>query len=645
MFNLFRSQKQIVKILLGAILSLVAVSMVITMIPGSWGAAANANQNLLAEVGDPTLWWLANTHTLTILDVQQAMPNTPNGPHAGLALETIDQELTKLVLMREAEELGLESNEQELADWLKVQMPFFFIDGVFQPDRYRVLIAQRFRTSIPRFEEEVRRSLMIDVKLRRMVVDTVEVDEEDIIELYRRANEKTRLRFVKIRANDFERQLAPNEEALREFYEERKQQYSVPESRDIKLMTVDATDLPAITVSEKEIARQHRQNRQRYQVDERIRASHILFMTEGKSDEEKKTLKEKAEFVKKDLQQGMDFATLAKEHSDDPGTAEKGGDLGWVTRGQMVPSFEKASFALTSGKISDVISTEYGYHIIKVHEKQGAHLQSLDEVRETIKQELIEERQYNTRMQRIDNAIASARQAGKDFESVAASLDLGVKILAKVGRNDSPAILSEFETLTASLFAANDGEIVTATQNDRTAIAVVTTITPERPAEFQEARKRVRTQYIARESKRLAEERANEVGTAATKEDLRKAARRFQLKTELSNFLRRQDSLPNLGAIGLLGDKAFTSVTGKSVGPVLSNDAWVIYEVIGHQEAEMEHFLDDRDEMSEKHKEMLQEQEFDLYRRETQRRFEEAGRVRRYHSNIQRYVSTFSGRR
>ena len=86
-------------------------------------------------------------------------------------------------------------------------------------------------------------------------------------------------------------------------------------------------------------------------------------------------------------------------------------------------------------------------------------------------------------------------------------------------------------------------------------------------------------------------------------------------------------------------------MTGKSVGPVLSNDAWVIYEVIGHQEAEMEHFLDDRDEMSEKHKERLQEQEFDLYRRETQRRFEEAGRVRRYHSNIQRYVSTFSGRR
>ena len=644
MFNLFRSQKQSVKIVLGAILSLVAVSMVITMIPGSWDAAADANQNLLVEVGDPTLWWLANTHTLTISDVQQAMPDGVNQPQVALALETIDKEITRLVLMREAEELGLESTEQELADWLKVQMPFFFIDGVFQPNRYRALIAQRFRTSIPRFEEEVRRSLMIDVKLRRMVVDNVEVTEEEIVERYRRANEKTRLRFVKIRANDFERQLTPNEETLRAFYEERKQQYSMPESRVIKLMTIDATDLPAITVNEKEAARHHRQNRQRYQVDERIRASHILFMTEGKSDEEKKSLKEKAGGVRKDLHQGKDFATLAKEHSEDPGTAEKGGDLGWVTRGQMVPSFEKASFTLTSGEISDIISTEYGYHIIKVHEKQGARLQSLDEVRETIQQELIEERQYNARMQHIDNAIASARRAGKDFESAAASLNLEIKILAKVDRSNPPAILGEFETLTASLFAVNDGEIVTATQNDKTAIAVVAEITPERLAEFQEARRRVRDQYIAQESKRLAEEHANEVGTAVTKEGLRKVARRFRLKAELSDFLRRQDKLPNLGSISLLGDEAFTSVTGKSIGPVISNDAWVIYEVIDHQEAEMEHFLDSRDEMFERQKELLQGQEFDLYRGETQRRFEEAGRVRRYHSNIQRYISTLSGR-
>ena len=648
MFNLFRSQKQAVKIVLGGILSLVAVSMVVTLIPGSWSAAADANQNVLAEVGDSTLWWLSGAHELTINDVQQAMGDLSRGQiinprtRSVLAQQTLDSELTNLILMKEAEELGLGANEQELAAWLKQQMPFLFIDGVFQPDQYRIFVSQRFRKTIPQFEEEVRRSLIVDVRLRRMVVDGVTVGEEELKEIYRRRNEKTKLRFVKIRAEDFRAQAQPEEEALKAFYEERKLQYMIPESRAVKLITIDTADLPEIVPDEQEVERYYRQNRQRYQVDESIRASHILFMTDGKSDKEKTALKQKAEEVRKELQAGADFTALAKEHSDDTGTVEKGGDLGWVTRGQMVPNFEKASFALAAGALSEVISTEYGYHVIKVHERQGARVQSLDEVRDAVQQELVQDREYNARMTHVDAAIAAARQAGKDLEAAAGPLNLEVMTLPKVVRRSPPAAFREFRTLTASLFSTDEGEVVTATQGDKTAIAVVTEIVLERQGEFDEVRGQVEGEYVTEESRRLSEERAKEVVEAAGKDGLEAAARSFQLKPETSDLVRRSDSVPNLGSMGALGEDAFGSQAGKTVGPVRSGNDWAVYDVVERQEAEMIGFVDARDDLFEQEKARRQQQAFEIYREEVRRRFEQAGRVRRYSTNIQRYVGQLS---
>ena len=648
MFNLFRSQKQAVKIVLGAILSLVAVSMVITLIPGSWGAAVDANQNVLAEVGEPTLWWLSDARELTINAVQQAMDDLGRGQtitpqtRGVLARQTVDSEITNLVLMKEAEELGLEASERELADWIKRQMPFLFLDGVFQSDQYRIFVSQRFRTSVPRFEEELRRSLMVDVRLRQMVVDGIVIGEEELKQIYRRDQEKTKLRFVKVQAEDFRAQIESEEEDLKAIYEERAPQYSIPESRGVKLMTIDAEDWPEIVPDEKEVERYYRQNRQRYQVDESIRASHILFQTDDKNDEEKTALKQKAERVLKELQSGADFAELAKQHTDDAGTAENGGDLGWVTRGQMVPNFERASFALAAGELSGIISTEYGYHVIKVHERRGARVQSLDEVREEVRQELVQDRQYNLRMKHLDDAIAAARQAGKDLEGAAGPLNLPVITLPEVVRQNPPEEIEEFRTLTPSLFAADEGEIVTATQGEKTAIAVVTGIVPERPAEFDEVRGEVEDQYLAQESQRLSEERAEELGDAAAREGLAAAARSFRLEPETSDWVRRADSIPNLGPVSSLGDDAFTPQTGKPVGPVRSGEDWVVYEVIGRQEAEMIGFVDTRDELLEREKARRQQQAFDIYREETRRRFEQAGRVRRYPLNIQRYVDALS---
>ena len=115
---------------------------------------------------------------------------------------------------------------------------------------------------------------------------------------------------------------------------------------------------------------------------ESVRASHILLLVEPTADEtQKKAVRAEIEKIQAKIKAGGDFATLAKENSKDPGSAEKGGDLGFFTKGQMVKPFEDAAFALAPGAVSDIVGTDYGYHIIKVTEKQPAGKYSFDEVK------------------------------------------------------------------------------------------------------------------------------------------------------------------------------------------------------------------------------------------------------------------------
>jgi peptidyl-prolyl cis-trans isomerase C len=135
---------------------------------------------------------------------------------------------------------------------------------------------------------------------------------------------------------------------------------------------VEKTIYPKVTVTEADAKKFYDDNPDKFTKPEAVKASHILLGTDQKSsDEDKKKAKEKAEKLRKELAGGADFATLAKANSTCP-SSQQGGDLGSFGKGQMVPAFEKAAFALKPGEISDVVETQFGYHIIKLTEKKGA---------------------------------------------------------------------------------------------------------------------------------------------------------------------------------------------------------------------------------------------------------------------------------
>jgi len=139
----------------------------------------------------------------------------------------------------------------------------------------------------------------------------------------------------------------------------------------------------------------YKNNQDKFQQGPRVRASHILIQVPANADAAtKQQAKTKAESILKDLKGGKDFAAAAKENSQDPGSAPGGGDLGFFEQGQMVPQFEQAAFALKPGQTSELVETQFGYHIIKVAEKQDGRVVPLEEAKPQIEQYLTEQNRH-----------------------------------------------------------------------------------------------------------------------------------------------------------------------------------------------------------------------------------------------------------
>lgn len=172
---------------------------------------------------------------------------------------------------------------------------------------------------------------------------------------------------------------------------------------------LEAELAPKISVQEKDVADFYAQNPDKFKQEESVRASHILIRADAKADAAT-TLRarQRADDVLKKARAGADFAALAKEHSAD-GSAAQGGDLGYFSRGQMVPPFEKAAFALKPGEISDVVQSDFGYHIIKLADRRPARTIPLSEAGGRINQYLLEQR----RQQLTDEFVAGLKSKGK----------------------------------------------------------------------------------------------------------------------------------------------------------------------------------------------------------------------------------------
>jgi peptidyl-prolyl cis-trans isomerase C len=236
------------------------------------------------------------------------------------------------------------------------------------------------------------RLLMQETKSRKIEVPDAEVD--------------ARIAQIKQQfpsEDEFKKQLAQRNMTVERLRADAKSDMQVAKMLEAEVNT-------KVTVQPAEVDTFYQQNPDKFQQPERVRASHILIRTEENADAKaKEAAKAKAADLLKQVKAGKDFAELAKQHSQDPGSATKGGDLGFFQQGQMVGAFERTAFALKPGEVSDIVETPFGFHIIKMAEKQTARTVPIDEVKPQIEQFL----QNQQRQQKTQAFIETLKSKGK----------------------------------------------------------------------------------------------------------------------------------------------------------------------------------------------------------------------------------------
>jgi peptidyl-prolyl cis-trans isomerase C len=219
---------------------------------------------------------------------------------------------------------------------------------------------------------------------------------------YRLLIQETKTRKVAVPDADVEEKLGairkqfPTEDAFKQTLAQQKmsvEQLKADARQDMavaKLISDEVT--PKISVKPDEVATFYAQNPQHFQQGDRVRASHILITVPKDADAATKAAaRAKAEGLLKELKAGKDFATLAKANSQDPGSAANGGDLGFFQKGEMVGPFNDVAFTLKPGSLSDVVETDFGFHIIKVVDKQAGRVVPIEEAKTQIEQFLQEQ--------------------------------------------------------------------------------------------------------------------------------------------------------------------------------------------------------------------------------------------------------------
>jgi peptidyl-prolyl cis-trans isomerase D len=567
MFDLFRSREKSVRLLLGVMLVLVAASMLIYLIPGGFGNTGITGDNVIAAVGN---------EKVTETDVQRQIAmatrgqtNLPKGVLAMYVPNIVNQLIEQKAMAYKAKEMGLTLSDDELADTIQAEFAPQ-MGGKFDKQMYLGYINQIGMT--PASFENEQRDMILGSRLEELEKQSLVISDADARAEYQRKNMKVGLQYVAMDKNQFLSKVNTDPAAVKAYFERNRGLFRIPEKRSFDLIVGSSADfIQSAQVPDAQLMKDYNDSIDSFRTPERVKVRHILVMTQGKPKADVPVLKAKAEGLLKQLKAGADFGELAKKNSDDPGSAQKGGELGWVTHGQMVPNFEKASFSLKPGELSGIVETEYGYHIVQAEEKQEAHTQTFDEARPQLLLEAKKQVAADMLRKNIDAARADVLRNPSQAAAIAAKYGL------KYFKQDNAANGTPLPDLPApgelgsAISATAKGAVtdVSSFENEgKAAFAVVLNIAPARNGDFSEVQAQVLQRYTSDEAARLTEEAGKQAAESARKgESLEEIAKRYGTTVKTAAPFTVDGAAEGIGSGAQLA-AAFKANVGDVIGPV-----------------------------------------------------------------------------
>ncbi len=631
MYRFFRgkNRQKTMKYLLIFFLGIVSVGMVVTLAPLPQGdTSTNMNSNVLASMGD---------YQVTTQDLQrqisQRFAQSPlgNNPQlmAQFAPNVLDAMLQDQIVAQEARRVGLEVSDSELAQAIR-SYPGLSQNGQFVGmDQYQAIVQQAMNMSVQQFEAQLRQGLISD-KLRDVVTDAVQVSPAEVHQEFVQRNEKAKIQYVLFNPTDFTKDVEVTPSELDAYFATNKDRYKQPEERSLRYVLIDMDHVRStVKISDDEMQNYYNQHLNDYRVPDEVKMSQILFKTSGKTPDEVAKIRQSAQDVLNQIQKGGDFADLAKKNSEDTNSASKGGDVGWIQHGQTVQEVENTAFSLPPGQTSGLITTPYGIVILKVFDKQTAHVQSFDSVKASISNILEKDKIDSAMAQLADQFTQAAKADPQHFEAIATRLGLNVQTTGLFKPNapiPDLGISPGLQTLAFQLQTNQVGDPLTLPKG--IVIVQLADDVPAHTPKLDDVRTQVEQDYRADQSKVIAEEKAKDFADKVKNGgDFKKLAQSMGLTVKESKDFARQETVDNLIS-GTELSEAFTLNPGQTSGVVTAGANKMVFQVVSHTPADESTFAAQKAQIEQQLLDQKKSFVWEIYRQTLKQRLIKEGKLK-----------------
>ena len=524
--------------------------LIIALVFIFWGVGGyRGSRNSVAQVNDEAISYeelqkayerLANQYR------DQFGGNIPKGLLESLDLEgqALEQLIQRSLLRQGAREMGVVVSDLEVQQAVQ-RMEAFRSNGIFNVEQYKNILSSSGMTPTS-FEDSMRTDLlagkMIEHLSRFAKLTPLEVTDD-----FNYENEELKIEYVSFSGENFKTKITPDEELLKAYYEENKANYLTEPQVKLHFLAFPFAAKEKSAVPADQVESFYRQNFNRYSIPEQRSARHILIKA---SEEDSADLlaekRNRAEQVLELARSGEDFAELAKQYSEGP-TGPKGGDLGFFTRGRMVKPFEDSVFSLKEGEISDIVQTQFGFHIIKLEKIKPARTKALEEVKGEIEAQIQAQRSRELAFTQATAAYEGIILAGS-LDKFSQNSDNPIEQTGFFSRKSPDTSGSKDSMLTDpafldAAFALNKGELSSLIETPL-GYAIIFAADKKEPetAIYEDVAKQVRADYISSESETMAEESAEAMLTALKQDgsgDFAAEAAKFDMPAKVSGYITR----------------------------------------------------------------------------------------------------------
>ena len=440
-------------------------------------------------------------------------PKLLDSPQARYA--TLERMVRDRVMAAAVQKMHIVASDARLASALK-EIPAIAAlkrpDGSLDADAYRALVGAQGLTP-EGFEANMRRDLSISQVLGGVLQSSFSTDgqfKQAMDALYQRRE----IQVARFNAQDFAGKVAPSDADLQAFYQSRAASFQQPEEATVEYLVLDLDAVRAgITLSDDDLRTYYKENQERFAGKEERRASHILVnATKDASAQARETAKARAQELLAQVRKNpAGFADIAKKNSEDSGSAQGGGDLGFFARGAMVKPFEDAVFSMHKGDISDVVESDFGYHIIQLTDVKTPQAPSFEQVRAKLETELKQQQAQGKFAEAADAFSNGVYEQADSLQPTAEKLKLKIQTAQHVTRTPQPGVQGPLanQRFLESLFSSDSIESKRNTEAVEVGPSMMVSgrivqYTPARTLPFDEVRDRVRAMFVAEKSAELA---------------------------------------------------------------------------------------------------------------------------------------------